>query len=359
MNSAAVISRQIRNQQSSGRSSTSYSYGQKNRPRASFHQLHQNYLTTSTATNINEDLSLRHYYFNDQLLHKDDKKEQGSRLKCTCHCLCVTLKAMSGGLVLLIVGTTMSLIGFIADAQHNFSETLANGTVVERPLPSVFRNLTFAGPVLMGLGTLMIIAAMVLVFEVRDVLGVKTETVKIDSVAISDPTPPIVETKGSRSYSIANFTKCVQSWNPLKKFKECNVKNIDLKENLQLTKDEGKTDASVLASNNELSVTTRNNKLEETSNKLTSNSVESLPGLQSSTSTDLKQGSNIQLTYFNLSSPQATNTSDFEGCSSKMPSSWQSSRCSCSHSPTLSSDQIFHDQEPINITVIEKDTHHH
>ncbi|XP_015788368.1 uncharacterized protein LOC107365386 isoform X2 [Tetranychus urticae] len=109
---------------------------------------------------------------------KERNKGEEPKLQCTWHCFCVALKALSGGLVLFVAGTIMSVVGFVADANHNSTQTLSNDTVIETPLPSVFRNLTFAGPVIMGLGGIVIVAALVLTFEVRDTLGVKVVPAK-------------------------------------------------------------------------------------------------------------------------------------------------------------------------------------
>ena len=79
--------------------------------------------------------------------------------------------------MLLIVGTIMSVSGFMMEAeQREKAKTNPPSTVPSKESEEVnarIRNLTYAGPVLMGLGGIVIVAALVLTFEVRDTLGVK------------------------------------------------------------------------------------------------------------------------------------------------------------------------------------------
>lgn len=124
-------------------------------------------------------------------LRKSEMARTQPKLHCTWHCFCVAFKALSGGIVLLVVGTVMSVIGFLAEAnlqasnqQKAAAERAAEVAAVESGEPSPptespeelhaqIRNLTFAGPVIMGLGGIVIVAALVLTFEVRDTLGIK------------------------------------------------------------------------------------------------------------------------------------------------------------------------------------------
>ena len=101
------------------------------------------------------------------------------KLRCTWHCFCVAFKALSGGLVLLIVGTIMSVSGFMMESEQRekakTNPPSAMSTKENDEVNARIRNLTYAGPVLMGLGGIVIIAALVLTFEVRDTLGVKEQ----------------------------------------------------------------------------------------------------------------------------------------------------------------------------------------
>lgn len=204
MNSAAVIGRQLRQQATTGRTSGPLVPPQapgKGRPRTPSHVPTSGRPYSPAPASMTGTSGERYnvipgggggggggpgathlnYPSSHPGLHgKEDRGAKGEepKLKCTWHCFCVALKALSGGLVLFIAGTIMSVVGFVADANHNSTQTLSNDTVIETPLPSVFRNLTFAGPVIMGLGGIVIVAALVLTFEVRDTLGVKVVPAK-------------------------------------------------------------------------------------------------------------------------------------------------------------------------------------
>ena len=105
--------------------------------------------------------------------------DEEPRIRCTCHCFCIALKALSLGLCLLIAGVVMSGFGFYNE--HYFLLQHTNLTVItetEKASLTMYRNLTYAGPVIMGLGGIMVVAALVLTFEVRDTLGVKVAPVK-------------------------------------------------------------------------------------------------------------------------------------------------------------------------------------
>lgn len=108
-------------------------------------------------------------------LRKLDMQRKNPKLKCTLHCVCIAFKALSGGLFLLIVGTIMSVYGFFLEAEQKQKAKLNNEIVIPKgdELNARIRNLTYAGPVIMGLGIIVIIAALVLTFEVRDTLGIK------------------------------------------------------------------------------------------------------------------------------------------------------------------------------------------
>lgn len=159
---------------------------------------------------------------------KNKQEDEQPRLKCTWHCFCIALKALSGGIVLLVAGTIMSVVGFLNEAPIN--GTLHNTTLVPSSPAvnatsegiSTFKNLTYAGPVIMGLGGIVIVAACVLTFEVRDTLGVKVVPVKSPSplnstlnilkppASIALPTGPTGSRKGTvASINGATKTKVV------------------------------------------------------------------------------------------------------------------------------------------------------
>ncbi|XP_054721895.1 uncharacterized protein LOC129231564 [Uloborus diversus] len=152
MNSAAVIGRQLR-QQNTGRGGPPPKGG---RQRALSHQP----LTSNQL---------------QQLQKKEDEKKkvgtiQSIRNKVTVQCLWLTCKALSGGMILLIIGTTMSVVGFYADSLS--TEVIESGNrtieVTDTDRHYHLHNLTYVGPVIMGLGGFVIVAAFVMTFEGHD-----------------------------------------------------------------------------------------------------------------------------------------------------------------------------------------------
>ena len=148
---------------------------------------------------------------------KKRNKEEEPQLKCTWHCFCIALKALSGGIFLLTLGTVMSVLGFLAE--HNLM-TEADGKELTSDQASsltMYRNLTYAGPVIMGLGGIMVVAALVLTFEVRDTLGVKVapNTTKPDVTTIGAPSQTTVvisdSDAGTRKSTIASISSTVAS----------------------------------------------------------------------------------------------------------------------------------------------------
>ncbi|KAI1295655.1 hypothetical protein HDE_05586 [Halotydeus destructor] len=152
---------------------------------------------------------------------KDKEEDAEPKLKCTWHCFCIAIKALSGGLILLLAGTVMSIVGFVGEASFNATATAAAAqAAAEGPLPvtgginngtdsvpNPYKNLTYAGPVIMGLGGIVIVAACVLTFEVRDTLGVKVAPVQGPT-----PVPTELETvaslndKRKRSPTVASIS---------------------------------------------------------------------------------------------------------------------------------------------------------
>ncbi|XP_035207941.1 uncharacterized protein LOC118182667 [Stegodyphus dumicola] len=152
MNSAAVIGRQIR-QQNTGRAPPAG----KGRQRALSHQP----LTSSQLQQL-------------QAKKEEEKKKVGTiesiRSKVTVQCLWLTCKALSGGMILLVIGTTMSVVGFYADSLSTEIIESGNRTieVTNDDKHYHLHNLTYVGPVIMGLGGFVIVAAFVMTFESHD-----------------------------------------------------------------------------------------------------------------------------------------------------------------------------------------------
>ena len=156
-------------------------------------------------------------------LRKAELARSQPKLRCTWHCFCIAFKALSGGIVLLVVGTVMSVVGFLADAnlqQANEQRAAAGRAAEAAAVPNDFgppttqspeelhaqiRNLTFAGPVIMGLGGIVIVAALVLTFEVRDTLGIKQpppSKLAIINVELETVKQPAVSRKMSAAVSL-------------------------------------------------------------------------------------------------------------------------------------------------------------
>lgn len=98
----------------------------------------------------------------------DAKEETGSRW--TLRCVWEACKALSGGILLMVVGTAMCVVGFYAEHLATSQEQRHNATVVvvDRTREAHLHNMSFAGPAIMGLGGIFIVAACVLTFEAKD-----------------------------------------------------------------------------------------------------------------------------------------------------------------------------------------------
>ena len=401
MNSAAVIGRQLRQQQTTGRVSgplvppTSY----KGRPRTPSHlpglQVGRSYSPAPhSLSTLGPDADKKFAQFAGQHPHefyphpahrenadkdKDNEKnkDEEPRLRCTWHCFCIALKALSGGIVLLMLGTVMSVVGFFAEPLAVDEMKLENGTVVSTIDPDTkqhLHNLTYVGPVIMGLGGIVIVAACVLTFEVRDTLGVKVAPVKpetagtlgastsMSSTAIARKLSSITTTDsitgkarltaGSLTLPLATISS--NSNNPLQ---STNTKSGRIHETIQETVfNEGDPilgysapkSAKVISSGSQQQVRKHRGRY--------AIADQVMPITSPSSGTSHLLSPNIETTYFGLPSPQDTELSDPEGCSLVVPSKWRSSRCSCSGSPThsMSLELYLEDNDPpVTVAIVE------
>ncbi|RWS08661.1 hypothetical protein B4U79_09983 [Dinothrombium tinctorium] len=429
MNSAAVIGRQLRQQQTTGRTSGPLVPPQqpsKGRPRTPSHLPQRPYspapasMTGGTGTGeqrlnvISSAQTGYHQYPSPHSgLHgeKDKKKqEEEPRIRCTWHCFCIALKALSGGIVLLVAGTVMSVVGFVAEANiHQQQVNGKNGTV---EVGEHIRNLTFAGPVIMGLGGIVIVAALVLTFEVRDTLGVKVAPVKPDknppglegsSNVVSISSTKTTDTRKNTVASISSNTKPGAGGSS---GGEGQVKDAEgAAGTVQGTGKNKATQGSLtlpLAVLSDLSHSSlgstglKKDHLQDTIHETVFNETASgngVPATFSGTLSSVGSGRsggdqqvsisrrryaaadqciaspssgttfshllspNIETLYFGLPSPQDTELSDPEGCSLTVPTRWRSSRCSCSGSPThsMSMELYLEDNDPpVSIKIIEQ-----
>ncbi|XP_037554544.1 LOW QUALITY PROTEIN: uncharacterized protein LOC119431144 [Dermacentor silvarum] len=96
--------------------------------------------------------------------------DAAGRGKVSDQCLWAACKAMTTGLVLIVIGASMATVGFYSDHLSTVEERRGNSTVRvknehrDRHLDS----LTYLGPLVMGLGGFIIVATCVMTFEARD-----------------------------------------------------------------------------------------------------------------------------------------------------------------------------------------------
>nr|CAH7713250.1 unnamed protein product [Callosobruchus chinensis] len=85
-------------------------------------------------------------------------------------CLWNACKALSLGLLLMVLGAAMATIGYYADHLSVAQEVRGNHTVKVKNESRGFHlnNLSYAGPIVMGVGGFIVVAACVMTFEARD-----------------------------------------------------------------------------------------------------------------------------------------------------------------------------------------------
>ncbi|XP_067001011.2 uncharacterized protein [Anabrus simplex] len=92
------------------------------------------------------------------------------RGKVTTRCLWNACKALTLGLILMMLGCAMATIGYYADQLSVGQEVRGNSTVRVKNESRGFHlnNLSYAGPIVMGVGGFIVVAACVMTFEARD-----------------------------------------------------------------------------------------------------------------------------------------------------------------------------------------------
>ncbi|XP_054715997.1 uncharacterized protein LOC129225574 [Uloborus diversus] len=87
-------------------------------------------------------------------------------------CIWLCFKALSGGVLLIAIGVGMTVFGFYADTfavqEHLDEATNRTVSVVNEHLKLHIHNLTYVGPVFMGIGGMLIVAACVLTFDGKE-----------------------------------------------------------------------------------------------------------------------------------------------------------------------------------------------
>lgn len=402
MSSAAVIGRQLRQQQSSSRTSgpvvppTQYK-GRTPIVQSSSVQSWRtpqdrdlNSLGTQSTIGVDADKKFAHfsqlYVSNEFYPHpahrqkteraeRKAKKKKEPRLRCTWHCFIVSMKALLPGIIMLVAGTVMSVVGFFADSLSSHRVQLENGTALENvdtEMKTNLHNLTYVGPVIMGLGGIVIVAACVLTFEVRDTLGVKDNPKENDS-----PQDTIVVDKDlnrkrtkktevddnlnkSKNHNLNQKTNTNDNGNVNGKRNEVNrtnnvknVKNADNDSNSKVNStntNHGKQHNSQqntqhidrqveqMAANHsrQQTDTTRidTNNSHNVNNGIHNRTIIMKPDILIS---NVNRQYTIDMSLVRSPSPQETELSDPEGCSlSSIPIHNWRTRCSCSGSPTNS-----------------------
>lgn len=92
------------------------------------------------------------------------------KAKLTDKCLWSACKAMTAGVMFILVGAGMATLGFYSDHLSTVELTKGNTTiwVKNESKDSHLGSLTYLGPVVMGIGGFIIVAACVMTFEARD-----------------------------------------------------------------------------------------------------------------------------------------------------------------------------------------------
>ncbi|CAK9822958.1 hypothetical protein ANTRET_LOCUS1387 [Anthophora retusa] len=92
------------------------------------------------------------------------------RGKVTTRCLWYACKALGIGLLLMLLGACMATIGYFADQLSVAQEIRGNLTIKVKNESRGFHlnNLSYAGPIVMGVGGFIVVAACVMTFEARD-----------------------------------------------------------------------------------------------------------------------------------------------------------------------------------------------
>lgn len=226
--SAAVIGRQLRQQNTitrtsgplvppvyRGRPRTPSVLGRPYSPVATSSTQGTGAGVTSEPISNTYSSSVKHHHLQSKS-KSDQAAEQEARLRCTWRCLCITLKALSFGILLLVTGTTLFVIGFVIENDYIKEQGIRPDqfNAEQRTKLMMYRNLTYAGPVVMGLGTVVIVAALVLTFEERDTLGVKTVPGKTSVSASKTPVPVVIaglSDVGHRKSTIASVSSTLAS----------------------------------------------------------------------------------------------------------------------------------------------------
>ena len=291
------------------------------------------------------------------------KKTKENQMVFSKHCFCVAFKALSTGVILFSIGTIMSIVGFFADSLALEPIQLNNGTyttTINKGTKLHLHNMTYVGPVIMGLGFIVIVAACVLTFEVRDTLGIKDDP-KNRKKSIQQnhhhhqqqkPPPPLAlpptinqsdNNKSNKDSSIVTIDNTKSSIKDHQNHYH-HSKNMDEK---KMSSNSTTTIDTTSSSRNHQSIDHNNNNSnnKNSDNRLSANNN----NMMMTNPSDLLSSSYYYHCYCRIPSPVDIELSDPEGCSlntmtycsssttlsTMTPHKWRQ-RCSCSGSPTNS-----------------------
>ncbi|KAI5695212.1 hypothetical protein M8J75_012797 [Diaphorina citri] len=99
---------------------------------------------------------------------KGDTQQWLNRSKLSKRCFWNACKALSFGLLLMVIGGSMATIGYYADSLSPKPVFRTNSTVRIKSKGFHLNNLSYAGPIVMGIGGFIVVAACVMTFEARD-----------------------------------------------------------------------------------------------------------------------------------------------------------------------------------------------
>ncbi|XP_075584946.1 uncharacterized protein LOC124499994 isoform X2 [Dermatophagoides farinae] len=295
------------------------------------------------------------------------KKTKENQMIFSKHCFCVAFKALSTGVILFSIGTIMSIVGFFADSLALEPIQLNNGTyttIINKGTKLHLHNMTYVGPVIMGLGFIVIVAACVLTFEVRDTLGIKDDPKnrkksiqqnhhhhhQQQQPPLPPPPPPLAlpptinqsdKNKSNKDSSIVTIDNTKSSIKNHQNHHHHHSKNMDEK---KMSSNSTTTIDTTSSSRNHQSIDHNNNN-KNSDNRLSANNN----NMMMTNPSDLLSSSYYYHCYCRIPSPVDIELSDPEGCSlntmtycssattlsTMTPHKWRQ-RCSCSGSPTNS-----------------------
>ncbi|XP_075584947.1 uncharacterized protein LOC124499994 isoform X4 [Dermatophagoides farinae] len=378
--SAAVIGRQLRQQQTTNRAPgpvvppTHYRGADVNSKFAKFSQQYNHssyeFYPHPAHRETNNNKKHGHGHMNKSVNNNSNgssKKTKENQMIFSKHCFCVAFKALSTGVILFSIGTIMSIVGFFADSLALEPIQLNNGTyttIINKGTKLHLHNMTYVGPVIMGLGFIVIVAACVLTFEVRDTLGIKDDPKnrkksiqqnhhhhhQQQQPPLPPPPPPLAlpptinqsdKNKSNKDSSIVTIDNTKSSIKNHQNHHHHHSKNMDEK---KMSSNSTTTIDTTSSSRNHQSIDHNNNN-KNSDNRLSANNN----NMMMTNPSDLLSSSYYYHCYCRIPSPVDIELSDPEGCSlntmtycssattlsTMTPHKWRQ-RCSCSGSPTNS-----------------------